>query len=104
MLEQVTNVWEYGKAAAIHNLGNEWWDVACPVVKANPGVFLPLPPVSLAEQMRARTYKSEACETLAVQMEALYLAMAAEPSRANVYFKLNPVLDPLEERWKAVCD
>ena len=101
-LEQATDVWEYGKAAALFNVANDWWNAACPD-KANPGMWLRLPPVSLAVQRRAGTYVSEECHNLAVQMEVLYLAMAARPYKGAL-IELGPVFLPLEERWLIACD
>ena len=100
------NIWEYWKAAQLHNLANAQWFEACGALSppANPGFILPVPPLNLIEQIQTGNFKSDQCRTLAQQLEGLYAAITKDVVKGYVYFQIGPVLQPLEERWYAECN
>lgn len=100
------NIWEYWKAARLHNLANAQIYEACGALSppANPGFILPLPPTTLLEQIQTNSFKSESCQTLAQQMAGLYAAITKDVEKPYVYFEIQPNLRPLEERWQDECE
>ncbi|MGQ9573167.1 MAG: hypothetical protein ACUVV3_08285 [Dehalococcoidia bacterium] len=104
-LPKVQGLWEYGKLAALANLAHLWWITAC-VEKANLGLpFLPLPPQSLMEALRADSYGTPECEGIATELEAQYLRIARERmARLALQEVIELTIAPLEQRWHTECE